>query len=372
MEQSNPIENMNIEEKKHLSNEIKKQLIARESGTSMTLVRRALHPVCRRTVPISKRTLIEKLSEDYEYRPNHRPIRRHQALGLMVPYSKDAFSDSYHTRSLTGIAEKLHKIKEKTKYNIQFIFADESDYQDLHTFAHNQRIDGLFILMWHMHPNCINWILKAEKPYPVMLFNEYDKTAKAHFVVVDVGLGVEKAVHYLVENKGRKSIAFLKGPTFNRHDSAEGPISVECIDSRQKYEGFERAMQVCGLEIRPQWVKECRAYTEEQGYLAAKEIFNGERIPDALITSNDATAIGALRLLKEKGIDCPEKVAVIGYDGSPQGENTVPKLTTIRQPLEEVGAEAARQLVEIIEEGCLDMVQAKFKFDPELIIRESA
>ena len=115
----------------------------------------------------------------------------------------------------------------------------------MHEFANKQMIDGLFILMWRIHPNLINWILKSEKTYPVMLFNEYDKNAKANFVVVDVGLGVEKAVHYLTEKLGRKSVAFLKGPTFNRHDSVEGPISVECMDSRQKYEGFERDSVLC-------------------------------------------------------------------------------------------------------------------------------
>lgn len=372
MEQTNSEQNMNIQEKRHLNSEIKKQVIAQESGTSPATVRRALHPAYRHTVGLEKRTRIEKLAGDYEYGPKHRPIRRHQALGLMVPFSKDVFSDSYHTRSLTGIAEKLQEIKEKSKYDIKVLFADEKDYQDMHTFANSQLIDGLFILMWRIHPNLINWVLKAEKPYPVMLFNEYDKTAKAHFVVVDVGLGVEKAVHYLAEKSGRKNIAFLKGPTLNRHDSAEAPISVECNDSRQKYEGFERAMQACGLEIRPEWVKECRAYSEEQGALAAKEIFNGDKMPDALITSNDATAIGALQALKEKGISCPEKVAVIGYDGSPKGEFMNPKLTTIRQPLEDLGAEAARQLVEIVEEGYIDVVHSKFKFDPELVIRESA
>ncbi len=361
-----------IEDKQQLSNELKKQRIASESGTSPATVRRALHPDYCHTVSLEKRTAIEKLAAEYGYDPKHRLKKGHQALGLMVPFSKDVFSDSYHTRSLTGIAEKLQEIKQKSRYDIKVLFADEKDYHDLHAFANAQMIDGLFILMWRIHPNLINWVLKAEKPYPVMLFNEYDKTAKAHFVVVDVGLGIEKAVHYLVERRGRKAIAFLKGPTFNQHDSELGPISVDCIDSRQKYEGFERAMRVCGLEILPEWVKECCAYTEEQGYLAAKELFNGSELPDALITSNDATAIGALKALKEKGIACPEKVAVIGYDGSPKGEYTTPKLTTVRQPLEDVGAEAARQLVEIVQEGYIDVVRCRFKFDPELVIRESA
>ena len=197
-----------IEDKQQLSNELKKQRIANESGTSPATVRRALHPDYKHTVSLEKRTAIEKLAGEYGYDPKYRPKKRHQALGLMVPFSKDVFSDSYHTRSLTGIAGELQKIKERSRYDIKMVLADEKDYQDLHEFANNQMIDGLFILMWRIHPNLINWILKAEKPYPVMLFNEYDKTAKAHFVVVDVGLGAEKAVRYLVKDRERKSIAF--------------------------------------------------------------------------------------------------------------------------------------------------------------------
>lgn len=360
------------EDKRHLSNEIKKQRIAIEAHTSPSTVRRALHPDDCHSVSPEKRKVIENLASEYDYTPKYRPRKGHQALGLMVPFSKDVFSDSYHTRSLTGIAGELQKIKERSRYDIKVILADEKDYHNLHEFASNQLIDGLFILMWRIHPNVINWILKAEKPFPVMLFNEYDKMAKANFVVVDVGLGVEKAVRYAVEERGRKAIAFLKGPTFNKHGSEEVPISVDCIDSRQKYEGFERAMKSCGLVVRPEWVKECKAYTEECGYQMTIEILKGNDIPDTIITSNDATAIGALRALKERGIACPEKVAVIGYDGSPEGELVTPKLTTIRQPLEEVGAEAARQLVEIVEEGNVDIVNSKFKFEPELIIRQSA
>lgn len=372
MENIETIKKMDPEMKKHLSNEVKKQYIATEAGVSPATVRRALHPASRHSVGLEKRTVIERLAAEYEYGPKHRPIKRHQALGLMIPFSKDVFSDSYHTRSLTGIAEKLQAIKEHSKYDIKVIFADDKDYHDLHAFANGQMIDGLFILMWRIHPNLINWIMKVEKPYPVMLFNEYDKNAIANFVVVDVALGVEKAVHYLVEKQNRKAIAFLKGPTFNRHDCGEVPISVDCIDSRQKFEGYERAMKASGMEMRPEWVKECRAYNEEEGYRVTKELLSCNNLPDAVITSNDATAIGALAALKDKGISCPGQIAVIGYDGSAKGEYTTPKLTTVRQPLEEVGAEAARQLVELVEEGNIDVVQAKFKFDPELLIRESA
>ncbi len=371
MEKLNPERKLTVEEIRSLGDEQKKQIIARETGTSISTVRRALHPVCRHQVEPGKRARIAQKAAEYEFVLSHRPIKRHQAVGVMVPYSADVFQDPYHVRVLAGIAQYLHDIKNQSKYNIKLIFADESDYQDMHQFASEQQIDGLFILMWMIHPNIINWVLTVEKPFPVVLINEYDKRAKANFVIVDVAAGPEKAVRYLHE-KGRRSIAFLKGPTSNKHESKEaGIISVDCIDSRQKYEGFQKGMKACGLETRPEWIKECRAYTEKQGYLMAKEIFSQNQIPDALVTSNDSTAIGALQALKDLKIACPEKVAVIGFDGNPKCELVTPKLTTIHQPLEEVGAEAARQMVELVEEGCLDVVNGKFKFDPQLVVRDS-
>ena len=117
-------------------------------------------------------------------------------------------------------------------------------------------------------------------------------------------------------------------------------------------------------------MRECGAYTMAEGYQKTLEILNGKILPDAMVCSNDETAVGALKALKERKIKCPEQTAVIGFDGIEKGELTTPPLTTVEQLLSSMGYEGGRKLVDIAEGRLVDPIHTKFV--PRLVIRESA
>jgi len=85
---------------------------------------------------------------------------------------------------------------------------------------------------------------------------------------------------------------------------------------------------------------------------------------------NDDLAIGALRALKEENIGCPGQVAIIGYDGLERGKYVEPPLTSVRQPLEAMGREMVRILIQLIEHKTSNPIQKEFQ--PDLIVRRSA
>ena len=92
--------------------------------------------------------------------------------------------------------------------------------------------------------------------------------------------------------------------------------------------------------------------------------------PDAILCFNDDIAFGAIRALKESGIECPGRVAIVGYDDDEKGRYISPALTTIRQPLELMGGEMAHILIDEIEGRAKGPIYREFM--QELVVRQSA
>jgi len=307
-----------------------------------------------------------RLAEQKLGRPAQVPLRRKTyQLGILTSFSKDIFNSRYHTHILSGIINAIHD----TNYNLKFILMKDKDYANVLEMLKDYQIDGLFILTWRIHPNLIHLIETCPKNLPVMVFNDYDPKLQVNCVYSDVAQGMEMAVDYL-SGKGRKKIGFLRGPSLIHFGSGKNALHVTSIDAYDKFEGFKKGMEKNKLPIRQEWVKECGAYTTVEGYEKTLEILNAKSLPDAIICSNDETAIGALKVLKERKIKCPDQIAVIGFDGIEKGEMTSPALTTVEQLLTSMGYEGGRALVDIAEGKLVDPMHEKLL--PKLVIRESA
>ena len=109
----------------------------------------------------------------------------------------------------------------------------------------------------------------------------------------------------------------------------------------------------------------------ETGYLAAKRLLERRTPFTALFTFNDISAIGAIRALREAGLGVPEDVSVIGFDDIPAAAYNYPALTTIKQPLREMGRLAADYLLKRISNGAQSDFPEEVMVEPELIVRQS-
>jgi LacI family transcriptional regulator len=127
-------------------------------------------------------------------------------------------------------------------------------------------------------------------------------------------------------------------------------------------------LQTAALELREGLVG-AGDWSYASGYQALRQLLAGGAPFSALFAHNDQMAIGAMRALREAGKRIPQDVAVVGFDDIPAAEYAEPPLTTIRQPMREVGAVAARLLIQSIEQD--EPPRGEVLLQPELIRRES-
>ncbi|MBI4394594.1 MAG: LacI family DNA-binding transcriptional regulator [Candidatus Omnitrophica bacterium] len=337
--------------------------IAREAGVSTGTISRFIN--LNGYVSEDARERIKSAMKKVGYTSHVIRGKKTYQLGVLTSFSKDIFNSRYHTHILSGIISALYE----TEYNLKLILLKDKDYSNVQEMLREYAIDGLFILTWRIHPNLIRLIETCPNHLPVMIFNDYDPKLQVHCVYSDVALGMEMAVDYL-SSRGRRKIAFLRGPSLIRFGSGKEALHVPSIDAYDKYEGFQMGMEKNQLEIRNEWIRECGAYTAEEGYLRTLEILKAEELPDALICSNDEIAFGALKALGERKIKCPDQMAVVGFDGIEKGELTTPPLTTVEQLLSSMGYEAGKKLAEIAGGSFVDPIHMKFV--PRLLIRDSA
>lgn len=173
-------------------------------------------------------------------------------------------------------------------------------------------------------------------------------------VTVDNVEGGRRATHFLIEN-GHRSIAIITGPMF-------------LTNAMDRLEGYRLAMREAGLEIPPGHVQES-SFDQSGGYAKARVLLRLLPRPTAIFAGNDMIAMGALRAIREAGLRCPEDLSLIGFDGLEVDEMITPSLTSIYQSPYQLGATAARMVLDRVasrEQPVRHMVLAT-----ELQIRES-
>ena len=161
-----------------------------------------------------------------------------------------------------------------------------------------------------------------------------------------------KATRHLVEI-GYKHIATITGP-------------LNQTAGYDRYQGYLKALQDSGYPVCTELIAE-GDFTEESGYNAMKHLLKHK--PDAVFVASDMMAYGAMRALREANLRIPEDVAIVGFDDNPTSPTTVPPLTTVRQPVSQMGSKAVDLLINMIETGT--KFTQKVIIDTELVIRES-
>jgi DNA-binding LacI/PurR family transcriptional regulator len=174
------------------------------------------------------------------------------------------------------------------------------------------------------------------------------------FVTIENRRGAQQAVEHLIEVHGRKRIAFLRGPEGNE-------------DSEEREQGYLQALKAHGLPLDPTLVVRGEFETA-QAYAVVQQLISQGATFDAVYTGDDDSAIGVIQALKEAGLRVPEDVAIAGFDDSLFARILTPPLTTVRAPIEQVGREAAQQLVRLMREEPADM---RTVLPTEMIIRQS-
>ncbi len=177
-------------------------------------------------------------------------------------------------------------------------------------------------------------------------------------VVIDDASGVTELMRHLIEQHGHRRIAFILGSRPN-------------VETQRRFAAYQRALIEHGIAEDPRLVLE-GDFTAESGARAIEHLFDTRQVSvkdiDAIVASNDYMAFGAIEELVRRRIGVPEEVAVVGFDDIAVARVYDPPLTTVRQPLEELGREGARRLLDKLE-GL--EVEGAMTIPTELVLRRS-
>lgn len=174
-------------------------------------------------------------------------------------------------------------------------------------------------------------------------------------VQVDNHAGGRLAAQHLID-LGHRRIAHITG----QHSQLR--------DAHEREEGFFAGLREAGLELPAEYLEEGE-FSEEGGERAASRLLSLPEPPTAIFAANDRSAIGALRAAQALGVRVPHDLSILGFDDIHAARVTDPPLTTIRQPLEEMGETAARLLIDLIRGG--QPAESHIRFPATLIVRSS-
>jgi LacI family transcriptional regulator len=190
----------------------------------------------------------------------------------------------------------------------------------------SRRVDGFLIATARRDDPLL--VRAHEQGIAVVLINRSTDAPLFPLVTGDDAAGVAAAVEHLAD-LGHRRIAHLSGPV---------TMSTGYVRAR----AFRDAMAARSLPVT---VLECAAYTEDAGAEAARRLLTEHPDVTAVLAGNDMIALGALQELRERGLDCPRDISLIGFNDMRLVDKLVPPLTTVHVPHHRLGAEAARLLL---------------------------
>jgi DNA-binding LacI/PurR family transcriptional regulator len=322
-----------------------KQLAA-HLGLNPGTVSVVLNDVPGRSIPQATRDRIKAAAKELNYHPSHlaRSLRnrRSQTIGILVP----ELGDGYHTQVMSGVGDRL------------------VDAGYFYFTAHHRHKRGaieeytrMFISRGAQGILAIDTLLDHSVPVPVVAVAGHRRIPGVTNVVLDHKHAAKLTLDHLW-SLGHRSIAFMRGQPFSS-------------DSDDRFESLIAYASHLGLKTDPQLIVTLdRDITSpELGYPGVQNLLARRLRFTALVAFNDVSAIGAIRALRDANLRVPEDVSLIGFDDIPAAAYITPRLTTIRQPLVEIGSIATQFLLNRIHNTA--MPRDEITVEPALVVRES-
>lgn len=257
-------------------------------------------------------------------------IKSTKTLGIVIPDVMNLF--------FSELARGIEDAAEKKGYSVILCNSDnkESKEEKYIQVLQEKMVDGIILTA---SEKSVSKSLKRRNTPMVLLDRDISIDGKVGRIVVDNEEGTYNATSHLI-GKGCKNIGFISSANINK-------------PSGQRLKGYERAILENHMPYDENKIF-LKNYTIDTGYEGTMTMLDRTEI-DGICCGNDLIAIGAIKALKEKGIDVPEKVKITGFDDIQISQYLDPPLTTVRQPIYEMGEEAVQMLISIIEKKDVDI-----------------
>jgi len=298
------------------------------------------------SIPAETQERIFAAARKFNYRPNFfaRSLRTQRSftIGVIVP----EISEGYAALVLSGIED--HLLREGYFYFVAS-HRHRADLIDEYPQLFLARsVDGLIAVDTPWHQNL---------PVPVVTVSGHNMVKGVTNIVLDHERAAEMALEHLVELKHRK-IAFIKGQEFSSDTEVRWNAIAEMARRLQLPVCPKLTVQLEGDSSSPQL-----GYEVTKRLLASREPFS------ALFAFNDISAMGAILALREAGLQVPKDVSVVGFDDIQSAAFQNPRLTTVRQPLRQMGKIAAETLLRRIRKPA--DFNKEITVEPELVVRDT-
>jgi LacI family transcriptional regulator len=300
-----------------------------------------------RSIPEATHQRIREAARKLQYKPNYfaRSLRssRSLAIGILAP----DLSEGYFTLVMNGVQQEL--LRAHYFYFTACHYWQHDLQQKYPRLLSDRSVDGFLLL---------NTQTEIKVQVPVVAISSHLNLPGVTNLCLDHERAAYLALEYL-HSLGHRSIAFMRGPSL-------------IPDSEYRWQGIEKAVAALGLKIQPELTIaiEETAISPEIGYQHTQELLARKQEFTAIFCFNDVAAIGAMRALDAAGLRVPEDVSVIGFDDIVSASYIRPSLTTVRQPLLEMGKRGAEVLLERIAEPTREF-PLEITLQPELVIRRS-
>ncbi|BBD08073.1 transcriptional regulator, LacI family [Desulfovibrio ferrophilus] len=294
------------------------------------------------------RLAMQECNYRYNYVAKVFATQRTQTIGLVIPtITNTVFADS--TRGLQDEATRRG-------YQVLMVNADYDPDAEGELVRHllERQVDGLVITASDPHGAIAGELATAGIP-AVFLYSTLSEGPVSSVGIDNERGGFDATAH--LADLGHERIAMLAG-SFTSSDR-----------SRHRYDGYRRCLSERGLEFEPGLVVEI-PYGLEHCREGVARLMEAAQPPTAIFASNDLMAIGVMGELRAFGLSVPRDVSVVGFDDVLMSSYVAPRLTTIRQPVYEMGRRAAQMVLDALDRGG-QSVPRHLILDHELVVRES-
>ena len=326
--------------------------IAQKVGYSVTTVSRALAGYD--DVAESTRRLILDTADEMGYHPDATARRLRQrrtdTIGFIIPTQGPRFSDPFFSELLAGIGNQAADQGFDLVVSTQAQGAEEMPVYE--RMVSERRVDGLLVVRTRRQDRRIAYLV--ERGFPFVAFGRSELNVDFSYLDVDGAAGMRQLARHLI-GLGHRRIAYISAPP-------------DLMFAVHRLEGFKQALSESAL-LFDETLLFIGDLTKRSGYDVGRECFTCDGPPTAVISCNDLMALGVIGAAHGLGLVVGRDVAVAGFDDIPLAEHVHPPLTTVRQPIHEIGQRICGMLIQVLQGHTLE--ERHVLLQPELIVRES-
>lgn len=323
--------------------------VAREAGVSMATVSRVVNN--NPNVKPQTRKKVHEAIERLGYRPNAvargLASKKTTTVGVVIPDISNA--------NFAEVARGIEDIANMYHYNIILTNADkrkEKEIRVVNTLLEKQ-VDGLLFMGGAVTEDHL--LAFQTSNVPIVLCGTTDEKNAYPSVDIDHEAAAFDAVNLLIQ-EGHRTIAMISGTL---QDPSTGYA---------RFQGYRKALEKAGIPYREEYVR-VGNYKYESGIEATQYFLSLPERPTAIFAATDEMAIGAIHCIQDAGLKVPDDISVIGLDNSRISSMVRPLLTTVAQPMYDIGAVSMRLLTKLMKKESVDT--AKVTLPHEMVVRQS-